>query len=63
MRKKANADLRAYSEKKGVPQWAIARGWGIADTTLCRWLREEFDKEKKARYRQIVDSIAAGEEA
>lgn len=56
---KANADLRAYSDAKGVPQYRIAKQFGVVDTTFCRWMREEFSEEKKAKYREIVDSIAA----
>lgn len=58
---KANADLRAYSDAKGVPQYRITKQFGVVDTTFCRWMREEFSKEKKAKYREIVDSIAAEE--
>lgn len=59
MRKKANEDLRAYSDKRKIPQWQIAEGFGISDTTLCKWMRRELAEEKKAKYREIVDSIAA----
>lgn len=60
MHKKANADLRAYSGARNIPQWKIAKeGFGVADTTFCKWMREEFSEEKKAKYREIVDSIAA----
>lgn len=46
---KANLDLREYSNKKSVPQWKIAKFFGVADTTFCKWMREEFSKEKKAK--------------
>lgn len=59
MYRKANADLRAYSDAKGIPQYKIAKGFGVVDTTFCKWMREEFSEEKKAMYRDIVDSIAA----
>lgn len=60
MCKRPNADLRAYSDERNVPQWKIAKfGFGVADTTFCKWMREEFSEEKKAMYREIVDSIAA----
>lgn len=59
MHRKANADLRAYSDVKGIPQYRIAKKFGVADTTFCKWMREEFSEEKKAKYREIVDSIAA----
>lgn len=61
MRKKPNADLRAYSNTRNVPQWKIAKeGFGVADTTFCKWMREEFSEEMKAKYRAVVDNIAAG---
>lgn len=64
MHKKANADLRAYSGARNVPQWQIAKeGFGVADTTFCKWMRDEFSEEMKEKYRAVVDSIAAGAEA
>lgn len=60
MCKKANSDLREYSKAKGVPQYKIAKAFGVVDTTFCKWMREEFSEEKKAKYREIVNSIAAG---
>lgn len=59
MCKKTNADLRAYSDERGVPQWKIARGFQVADTTFCKWMRSEFSEEQKTKYREIVDSIVA----
>lgn len=59
---KANADLREYSDARGVPQWKIAKAFGIADTTHCKKMREEFSPERKDQYRKIVDEIAAGSE-
>lgn len=56
---KANMDLREYSNKRNIPQWQIAKAFGVVDTTFCKWMREEFSEEKKAKYREIVDSIAA----
>lgn len=58
---KANLDLREYSNKKSVPQWKIAKFFGVVDTTFCKWMREEFSEEKKDQYRKIVDSIAESE--
>jgi len=59
MCKKANAELRAYSDAKGIPQWRIAKeGFGVADTTFCKWMREEFSEERKAQYKAIVDRLA-----
>lgn len=61
MCRKANADLRAYSETRGVPQYRIAKKFGVVDTTFCKWMREEFSEEMKEKYRAVVDSIAAAE--
>jgi len=58
---KANADLRAYSGARNIPQWRIAKeGFNVADSTFCRWMREEFSEEMKAKYRAAVDNIVAG---
>ena len=61
---KANLDLREYSNKKSVPQWKIAKFFGVADGAYLikdNLEKIEFSKEKKAKYREIVDSIAAEE--
>ncbi len=59
MYKKANADLREYSDKRNVPQWKIAKeGFGVADTTFCKWMREEFSEERKVQYKEVVDRLA-----
>ena len=63
MCRKANADLRAYSDAKGIPQYKIAKGFGVVDTTFCKWMREEFSEEMKMKYRAVVDNIAARVEA
>lgn len=57
MCKKTNKDLRTYSGTRNVPQWKIAKEFGVADTTFCKWMREEFSEEMKAKYRKIVDGI------
>lgn len=61
MCKKANSDLREYSNAKGVPQYKIAKAFGVVDTTFCKWMREEFSPERKDQYRKIVDKIAESE--
>lgn len=61
MHKKANADLRAYSSARNIPQWQIAKGFGVVDTTFCKWMREEFSPERKDQYKKIVDKIAESE--
>lgn len=63
MCKKANADLRTYSGARNIPQWQIAKGFGVADTTFCKWMREEFSEEMKMKYKAVVDNIAARAEA
>ncbi len=55
---KANMDLRDYANEKGVEQWRIAKAFGVVDSTMCRWMREEFSEEKKAQYKDIVDRLA-----
>lgn len=57
MCRKSNEDLRAYSDASSVPQYMIAKKFGVADSTFCRWMREEFSEEQKERYRAIVDEL------
>lgn len=59
--KKANTELRAYAKAKKVPQWAIAEKMGITEIHLCRLLRHEFEPEKAAEFKKIVDKLAAEE--
>lgn len=52
-----NADVRNYILESGFKNWEVALNLGIADTTLCRWLRYELDYDVKKRIFETVDKM------
>lgn len=58
--KRPNEDIREAARKANVYLWQIAKGLGIADTTLSRWLREELPAEIKEK---IYTNIKLAKEA
>jgi hypothetical protein len=56
---RANEDLRAYAKAKGVFLWQVAHQYGINDVTLSKRLRTPFSTNDAARFKNIVDRIAA----
>ena len=54
---KPNKDLRIMIRESKVPQYEIAHLCGIAETTLCRWLRYELTPEKRE---MILSAIEKG---
>lgn len=53
-----NSDIKAYAKKRGVYLYELADGLGIADSTLSKWLRKEFDESRKSECMKIIDEIA-----
>jgi DNA-binding transcriptional regulator LsrR (DeoR family) len=51
---KRNKEVRDFIKKSGVRQWLIAEHLQISEITLCRWLRQELQPEKK---KQILSAI------
>lgn len=59
---KPNKDLRIMIQESKVPQYEIARLCGIAETTLCRWLRYELSPEKRQMILIAIEKGAADHE-
>ena len=55
----ANERLRETAQKKGINLWQLADKFGVADTTFARWMRHEFDKDRKDQALRYIDEIAA----
>ena len=55
----ANEKLRETAQKKGVNLWQLADRFGVADTTFARWMRHEFEPERKQKALQFIEEIAA----
>lgn len=51
---KANKDLRALIEEKGLYYWLVADAYGCSDATLSKMLRRELPEEKKERVRKAI---------
>ncbi len=53
----ANQDIREAVKGAGVYFWQIAKSYGIAETTLCRRLREELSPEEKSKILAIIEEL------
>lgn len=53
-----NERIRTAAEKNGVRLWQIAERFGVEDATFSRWLRREFDPEKRKQALQFIREIA-----
>lgn len=45
--RQANQDIRRALMVNGVRHWELARAMGVTEATLCRWLREEVQEERR----------------
>lgn len=61
MTEKPNQDIRAAIFTHSLRNWQVARAMGVHEATLCRWLREEMEPERKARVLKVVRELAGGE--
>ena len=59
---RANADIRAYAQEKGVYFWQIAGAIGMADSNFSRMLRYPLDDADKKTLINIIDDIAETEQ-
>lgn len=53
-----NLDIRDYAKTHGVRLWEIADNLKIQDTAFSKQLRKEFDEEKKAHIKNIIDTLS-----
>lgn len=52
-----NIEIKNAAARRGVRLWEIAEWFGIADTTLSKWLRHEFTADRKAEFMRAIDEI------
>jgi len=52
-----NLEIRQRAKKSNIRYWEIAEHMGISAETLCRWMRKEFDEEKKRNAMNAIDEI------
>nr|DAG66055.1 MAG TPA: regulatory protein/DNA complex-sensing repressor [Bacteriophage sp.] len=55
--KKANKEIREKLERYRIRQCEIADQIGIADTTLCRWMRVEMKPDQRAKVEKAINEI------
>ena len=46
-KKDTGINVKEMIRKSGIPQYEIAHRCGVAEWTLCRWLRYELTEERK----------------
>ena len=44
-----------------LSHYEVAREIGISEATLCRWLREEMNKDRKELVSSAIDKLLRGE--
>lgn len=56
-----NNDIRTEAKAANVKLWQIADALGLYDTNFSKMLRKELPPEEKAKIRQIISELKAGE--
>lgn len=54
---KANKEIRDIVETNRIKFCEIADQIGIADTTLCRWMRVEMKPDQRAKVEKAIKEI------
>lgn len=54
---KANKEIRDIVEANRIKFCEIADQIGIADTTLCRWMRVEMKPDQRAKVEAAINEI------
>jgi len=54
-----NKEIQLLAAGKGIRQWQIAKELGIAEETLCRWLRCKLLPERKALIISTINKLVA----
>ncbi len=52
-----NEIMKQKAAGSRVYLWEIAAELGVSDATLSRWLRTEFDKERREAFLEAVDNV------
>ena len=56
--KDTNKEVRDAMYKSGVKQWELAEAVGLAESTMCRRFRKEFDAEEKEYLLSVIAELA-----
>lgn len=52
-----NVEIREKIEKNRLHYYEVAAELGIADSTLCVWLRKEMDEAKKREVNEAIERL------
>lgn len=55
---KKNVKVRSAMKEANVKQWELADLMGIAETTLCKWMRKELPEDLQAKMLQLIEDNA-----
>ena len=50
-------EVRELLRQKRIYQWEVAAMLGVAEYTLCRWLRGPLDREKEQAILGAIDRL------
>ena len=54
-----NERLRQIMRIYAIKQWQCAEAAGLAETTVCRWLRHPLSAEHEAKIQSGIDAVLA----
>lgn len=49
--------IKKVMREHRIFQWEVAKKLGIAEFTLCRWLREDLTTEQEERIKKAINSF------
>lgn len=55
-----NLEIRMKIKQNRLCHYEVAREIGISEATLCRWLREEMNKDRKELVSSAIDKLLRG---
>ena len=53
----ANKEIRQTLWEHKIPLWRVASLIGVAEVTLCRWLRTELTDDRLTRVQVAIDVL------
>jgi len=56
-----NSNLDIRKAKEGIPNWVIAKGLGVSEQTVLRWLRTEMSDDMKSKIMNVIKEVKGWE--
>lgn len=56
----ANAEIKAMIRQRRLYQYEVANELGVSEYTLCVWLRNELNPERKQKVLEAMERLTGG---